>query len=297
MKPHVLEFISSGLKITKSRGHMVVISSQGEREIPLDDIYSALVLSEDILISTNLIAALVERNIPIIFCDSKYSPTASLLQYNGHYLTQKRQAAQIDLSNIQKGRFWQMLVKKKILNQHLLLQKLRIEAGRLVKFHHEVEVNDENNQEAQAARFYWQKIFGEDFRRDPELCGVNSFLNYGYAVLRSAIARNVAANGLNPTIGIHHSNFENPFCLVDDLIEPFRPIVDNYVYHIRDEVELDTKNKRKLSVILEHEVEYKSEKKSLSSAISEYCHSFANAIVKADYKSFDAEINLQFYEI
>lgn len=297
MKPHVLEFVSSGLRITKSRGHMVVSSSKGESQIPLDDIYSALILSEDILISTNVISELVERNTPIIFCDSKYNPTASLLQHNGHYLTQKRQNAQIELSDIQKGRLWQKLVKQKILNQHLLLQKLNITTDRLYKFHHEVEVHDKNNHEAQAARFYWQTLFGNEFRRDTNMPGTNAFLNYGYAILRSAIARNVAASGLTPTLGVHHNNFENPFCLVDDLIEPFRPIVDNYSFHIKDQIELNPENKRKLSAILEHEVQYRGEKKSLSSAIQEYCHSFAHAVVKADYKTFDTNIDLKFYAL
>lgn len=297
MKNHVLEFLSPGLKITKSRGHLVVLSSKGETEIPLDDIFAALVLSEDILISTNVITSLIDKNVPLIFCDSKYTPLASMLSHQSHHLTQKRQAAQINLSDTQKGRLWQKVVKQKILHQYQLLESLKKNCALLNKFHHEVEIHDENNLEAQAARVYWKTLFGNDFRRDPVLSGINSFLNYGYAILRSAVARSVASSGLNPTIGIHHSNFENPFCLVDDLMEPFRPLVDSYCYSMRDESDLNTQNKRKLSIILEHEVIYKTEKKSLSSAIHEYCHSFTNALLNADHKLFDTSSKLNFYEI
>lgn len=297
MKDHVLEFLSPGLKLTKSRGHLIVSSAKGETEIPLDDIFTALILSEDILISTNVISTLLEKNTPIIFCDSKYTPTGALLQYNGHFQTQKRQASQISLSDIQKGRLWQKLIKQKILHQHLLLKILSKENSLIYKFSNEVDIHDNGNIEAQAARSYWKSLFGDEFRRDPTLSGTNSFLNYGYAILRSAVARSVASCGLNPILGVHHSNFENPFCLVDDLIEPFRPIVDNYCYSLKDETDLNPKNKKKLSLILEHEVEYKNEKKTLSSAIHEYCQSFSNAVIQADYKIFESDINLKFYAI
>lgn len=297
MKEHVLEFLSPGLKITKSRGHLVVLSPKGESEIPLDDIFAALVLSEDILVSTNVITSLIEKNVPIIFCDNKYTPLASLLSHQGHHLTQKRQTAQISLSEIQRGRLWQKTVKQKVLHQSLLLKMQNKQQPLIEKFYNEIEIHDSTNLEAQAARIYWKSLFGEEFRRDPLLSGVNSFLNYGYAILRSAVARSVAASGLNPTIGIHHSNFENPFCLVDDLMEPFRPLVDNYCYSIKDEDDLTTKNKRKLSIILEHEVVYRGEKKALSSAIHEYCQSFTTAVVDGDYKLFDTSIKLNFYAI
>jgi CRISPR-associated protein Cas1 len=297
MKNHVLEFLSPGLKITKSRGHMLVSSIKGETEVPLDDITTALVLSEDILISTNIIIALVERNVPIIFCDSKYNPTATLLQYSGHFQTQKRQSAQISLSDIQTGRLWQKIVKKKIENQSELLKKLKLNNQMLNKFSDEVEIHDNTNIEAQAARYYWKTLFGDNFRRDPVMAGTNSFLNYGYAIIRSAVARGVVSSGLNPSLGVHHSNFENPFCLVDDLIEPFRPLVDNYCFALKEETELSPANKKKLSMILEHQVEYRGEKKILSSAVSEYCHSFATAVMQSEYKIFNTDVCLNLYEV
>jgi CRISP-associated protein Cas1 len=275
----------------------VVLSTKGETEIPLDDIFSAFIIAEDVLISTNVITSLIERNTPIIFCDSKYTPLASMLNYQGHHLTQKRQAAQISLSEIQIGRLWQRIIKQKILNQNQLLTLIGKPQSLLEKFHQEVEVADSNNLEAQAARIYWKTLFGDDFRRDPVLSGINSFLNYGYAILRSAVARSVASCGLNPTIGVHHSNFENPFCLVDDLMEPFRPLVDNYCYSLKDQDELTPQNKKKLSILLEHEVIYRNEKKALSSAIHEYCNSFTYAVVEADYKTLDTAIKLNLYAL
>lgn len=297
MKQHVLEFLSSGLKITKSRGHLVVLSQKGEVEIPLDDIFSVLILSEDILISTNIISTLIEKDVPIIFCDSRYTPLGSLLNYQGHHLTQQRQSSQISLSDIQRGRLWQKVVKQKIDAQFSLLGTLGKENNILNKHRAEVEVHDESNIEAQAARFYWKSLFGNEFRRDPMFPGVNSFLNYGYAILRSAVARSASACGLNPSIGIHHQNFQNPFCLVDDLMEPFRPLVDNYSYLLRDENDLTPANKKKLSILLEHEVSYLGEKKALSSAIHEYCQSFTLAILRGDYKLFNTSIKLNFHAL
>lgn len=297
MKSHILEFLSPGLKITKSRGAMVVSSSTGETKIPIDDISGVLVLSEDILISTNIVSSLIERNIAIIFCDTKYSPLASLLSYQHHHLTQKRQIAQISLSSIQKGRLWQKIIKQKILNQSQLLKDLKKDTNLLDKFYAEVEIHDQGNSEAHAARSYWKLLFGDDFRRDPQLSGINSFLNYGYAILRSAIARSIAACGLNPSMGIHHSNYSNPFCLVDDLMEPFRPLVDSYCYSLREENELTPLIKRKISALLEHEVTYGGKRKSLSSAIGEYCQSFTEAVMSADYKVLNVQLKLDFYEL
>ena len=297
MKNRVLEFMSPGFKLTKSRGHLIVTSKTSEVEVPIDDIFCALILSDDVLISTNLIKTFLQKDIPIIFCDEKYEPTGSLIKHKGHHLTQKRQHAQINLSDIQIGRLWQKIVTQKVLNQHLLLKKLNLENRLLYKFANEIEIHDNTNLEAQSARFYWKTLFTDDFRRDPVLTGVNSFLNYGYAILRSAVARSLAAAGLNLALGVHHHNFENPFCLVDDLIEPFRPIVDNYVFEIKAETELNSEIKKKLALILEHSVEYKKEKKSLSSAIHEVCFSYTNAVLESDHKLLDVDINLNFYAV
>jgi len=297
MKPHVLEFLRSGLKITKARGHLVVLVQDDEIKIPLDDVFSALILSEDILISTNVVTAFVERNIPILFCDGKYNPVASLINYFGHHLMQRHQNLQIALSENQKGRLWQKIIKNKISNQAALLKTLKKNEGLMSKFIQEVEVHDQTNIEAQAAKYYWRALFGSDFRRDQNGGGVNSFLNYGYAILRSAVARYVATVGLSPLLGIHHSNQSNPFCLIDDLMEPFRPLVDNLCYHMKSESELNPEVKKKLASVLLHLVNYKNEEKALSSALSEYSYSFLSAVIEGDYKTFDLEFQLNFYDV
>ncbi len=299
MKSRVLEFMTPGFKLTKSRGHLIVSSKINEVEIPIDDVFCALILSDDVLISTNVIKTFLQKDIPIIFCDEKYEPSGCLIKYKGHHLTQKRQHAQINLSDIQIGRLWQKIIKQKVLNQHLLLQKLNLENRLLYKFANEIEIHDNTNLEAQSARLYWKSLFGDNFRRDPILTDANCFLNYGYAILRSAVARSLAAAGLSLAIGVHHHNFENPFCLVDDLIEPFRPIVDNYVYEINNQKfsELNSQTKKKLASVLEHSVLYKNEKKSLASAIHEVCFSYTNAVLESDYKLFDVSIDLNFYAL
>lgn len=297
MKDHIIELLTSGLKVTRRRGFIVIESGTGETRVPIDDVFGVLVLSEDILISTNVITGLIERDVPIVFCDNKYLPAGSLLNYQGHHLTQKRQAAQISLSEIQKGRLWQRIVQSKISNQGKVLQKVNLDASKVLKFQAEVEIHDHGNSEAMAARQYWRTLFGEDFRRDPGGDVVNSFLNYGYTILRSAVARSATACGLNPAIGIHHDNFENPFCLVDDLMEPFRPLVDSYVFEIQTQTVLGPSQKKHLASILEHGVFFQGAQRALSSAIQVYCQSFTNSVLASDYKLFNCSIDFQFHAV
>lgn len=200
--------------------------------------------------------------------------------------------SQISLSDVQARRLWQRIVVKKIDNQCLCLKELDLEFSALREFPKRVDSGDPTNVEAQAARLYWNKLFGPEFRRDSDFDGINSFLNYGYAILRSSVARYAVASGLNPSLGVFHKNMENAFCLVDDLMEPFRPIVDYHCYPYKDHVELTTSIKKILVGVLEHQVRYNGEKKSLRNAIQEYCYSFCESIMAADFRKFDVEVEI-----
>lgn len=150
-------------------------------------------------------------------------------------------------------KIWQLIVKEKIKNQSKVLKMFNKE-NKLQFIYKTVLSGDSSNREAYAARLYFKSLFGTDFVRDKEMKGVNSFLNYGYAILRSSLARYVVAAGLNPSYGVGHYNKLNPFCLVDDLIEPFRPIVDCYVYRLFEQqkglTDLTTEHKAALSGLL-----------------------------------------------
>lgn len=291
MKDHILEFTSSGARLTKRRGHLIVEVEDRKTEIPLDDIFGVLILGEDIWLSTNVISALLERDVSIQFCDSRYMPTGILTPLVGHGLTRSRQLAQMSLSIAQNGRLWQKVVIQKILNQANVLSGLGLDARPLLKYSKEVQTEDLKNHEAQAARIYWPTLFGTDFRRDQNAGKLNSFLNYGYAVIRSSVARYTVACGLNPALGIFHRNLENPFCLVDDLMEPFRPFSDALCVKFEAEEDLTTAIKRELASVLETRVEYKNEQKSLRSAMQEYCQSFSRAVLLSDWREFDTAVN------
>jgi len=177
---------------------------------------------------------------------------------------------------------WQAVVKAKIINQAKILKLFTIEEQQLLILAKKVTSGDSQNIEAQAAKKYWQKLFGKDFRRDYSATGINSLLNYGYAILRSSTARAVFACGLTPAIGIHHNNQENAFCLVDDLMEPYRPIVDYVVKKITEEEleikELTTDHKKMLSKILQTEIIINNEKTSLANSLARLCQSFVYSL-------------------
>lgn len=297
MKDHFLEFTQPGTSLLKKRGSLAIKTAGAEKEIlvPFTDIAGVLILSENLYLSTAVITELLAQDVSIQFLNEKYMPTGLLLPYVSHQLSRKRFLAQLGLSDIQKNRFWQKIVISKIQQQELVLKKLNKNSHLLFKFQQEVTSGDTQNHEAQAARVYWTELFGNDFRRDQESAGLNAFLNYGYAIIRSAIARYCVACGLNPNLGVFHKNMENPFCLIDDLMEPFRPLVDSYCYAFREEKEISPQIKKTLVSILEQIVFYNHEQKTLRNALQEYCQSFTNAVIFADYKIFNMKFDL-FYE-
>lgn len=175
-----------------------------------------------------------------------------MLPVAGHHAQTGRIRAQIEAPLPLTRRLWQGLVQAKVRNQGAALAYLGVPAGAFTTLARQVRSGDPTNVEAQAARRYWPLLMGPDFRRDTDADGPNALLNYGYAILRSGAARAVAAAGLHPSIGIHHSNKGNPMALVDDVMEPFRPLVDIVVLRLfRGGVtQVTTESKRELAAIL-----------------------------------------------
>jgi CRISPR-associated protein Cas1 len=172
--------------------------------------------------------------IPLVVCDNRHEPLAILLSLTGHHLHAGRIRAQAESAVPVRKRIWRDLVKKKIAEQARSLKRVDPPGSEgLLKLVSSVRSGDPDNIEARAARYYWPRLFGTDFRRDRSYPGLNAHLNYGYTILRSALARAVIAAGLAPSIGVGHINARNNFCLVDDLIEPFRPLVDRLVWDNR----------------------------------------------------------------
>ncbi len=235
------------------RGFMVVSSGKEELgRVPLDELAAVIASGHGITHSSNLLAALAERGAPFVLCGNNYQPTGMLLAVEGNYQQAKRIHAQIEASKPLTKRLWQSIVKAKLTMQAAVLESLGQPDAPVNALINKVRSGDPDNIEAQAARRYWPLLFGKEFRRDREAQNTNSLLNYGYAIARSATARGVVAAGLHPSIGLHHANVYNAMRLVDDLIEPFRPLVDLRVYALlqRDIQEVNAESKAMLAKLL-----------------------------------------------
>ncbi len=234
MGGQVVEITDPGYWLKKSRGFLQV-HQRGEQmgQVPLDDIGVVLISVPGCAISSELLDQLAQRNIPLVVCGKNYLPSTWTLPVQGAVRQFSVMRAQTELSQPRRKRVWQRLVRTKIDNQAEVLSRAG-EANRdLLRMIRKVRSGDPDNIEAQAARAYWQRLFGKDFRRDRTASGLNAALNYAYTVLRACVARGVTGAGLHPSFSVHHKNPQNPLNLVDDLLEPFRPIADLVVWQSR----------------------------------------------------------------
>ena len=223
----VVEVASEGRHLARLRGLMTVSRNGVEdARVPLDDIGVLLCNARGLSYSNDLMTELARRGGAVVLCGANYLPTAWLWPLEGHHVQAMRMRCQLEASLPLRKRLWQRIVREKIAQQSNVLDLLQLNSGSVKAMARRVRSGDPDNVEAQAARRYWPLLFGDDFRRDRYGGGPNPFLNYGYTVLRAAVARAVVAAGLHPSLGIHHHNRSNPMCMVDDLMEPFRPFVD-----------------------------------------------------------------------
>ena len=209
-----------------------------ERTIPVEDIGVVVLDNRRITITTGAMEALLANSCAIITCDSTDLPVGLMLPLCGNTTQSERFRTQIDASLPLKKQLWQQTVRQKILNQATVLSK---NTGAIVKnmqvWANEVRSGDPDNFEARAAAYYWRNLFPTlpNFVRGREGDPPNNLLNYGYAILRACVARGLVGSGLLPTLGIHHHNRYNAYCLADDIMEPYRPYVDDLVVQIMQE--------------------------------------------------------------
>ena len=212
------------------------------KTIPVEDIGVVVLDNKQITLTHGLIEALLENNCAIITCGSNRMPVGLLLPLEGNSVQSERFTAQIEASLPLKKQLWQQTIQAKIENQAAVLQKCRgAEIRNMLKWVDDVRSGDSDNIEARAAVYYWKNLFPdiEGFIRGREEMPPNNLLNYGYAILRAIVARALVASGLLPTLGIHHHNRYNAYCLADDIMEPYRPFVDKLVVEI---VTVETNN-------------------------------------------------------
>ena len=206
-----------------------------ERTIPIEDIGVVVLDNKRITITTGVMEALLENNAAVITCDSSSMPTGLMLPLYGNTLQSERFRDQIDASLPLRKQLWQQTVRQKIANQETVLRRNTETETRCMKvWADEVRSGDVDNHEARAVAYYWKNIFPDipNFVRGREEEPPNNLLNYGYAILRAVIARSLVSSGLLPTLGIHHHNRYNAYCLADDIMEPYRPYVDELVVKI-----------------------------------------------------------------
>ena len=211
--------------------------------VPVEDIGVIVVDHPQITITSGLLQLLQENNVGVITCDYRHMPQSLLLPIEGNSTQQERYDDQLAASEPLKKQLWQQTVIQKIRNQAASLNSLELNADYLVPLYRNVKSGDADNCEATAAAFYWQTIFIKhvpEFKRISRIQGVsnpippppNNYLNYGYSILRGTMARSIVCAGLLPTLGIFHRNRYNAYCLADDLMEPYRPYVDQIVHQM-----------------------------------------------------------------
>lgn len=237
--------------------------------IPVEDIGVIFLDHNQITITQALIAALMENNTAVIVSNNTHHPVGMLLPLDVHYIQHERFKHQISASVPLKKQLWQQTVQCKIRNQGALLKKMGKDPERLYKAAGSVKSGDPSNVEGQAANYYWDQLFHSSMfftrRRDGD--PPNNLLNYGYAILRAIMARSLTGSGLLPTLGIHHSNKYNAYCLADDIMEPYRPYVDELVIEIasrkKDLSELTPEIKKELLSVSFKDIYIEDEKSPL----------------------------------
>ena len=200
------------------------------RQVPIEDIGLMVLDHYQVKLTTALMQALIENNSAVLFCDSKHLPAGLMLPFASHHAFTEKMYYQLEASLPLKKNLWQQTIVAKIKNQATLLESYGIDSENMRYWARQVRSGDPDNLEARAAACYWDKIFTgiDSFKRWRFGEPPNNLLNYGYAILRAIVARSLVASGMMPAVGIHHRNKYNPYCLADDIMEPFRPYLGKF---------------------------------------------------------------------
>lgn len=273
--------IDSHVKLS-IKNQQLNIETDISRQIPLEDINCIIIENQSVTVSAYLLQKMADMGIAIFFCDEKHLPNAVLLPMVRHSRHFKILKYQMEAGKPLQKRLWQQIVVQKIRNQALCLAYLELDgAEELMKMCREVQSGDRTHVEAKAAAFYFKSLYGLGFSRGNDHV-INSALNYGYAIVRGLIARSIVCYGLEPSIGVFHHSELNNFNLADDMIEPFRPLVDLYVSQNYDIAESDSdltpERKRGIFGIINYDMDMKGEKRIISNCIDMLVASYSSAL-------------------
>jgi len=272
--------ISNNAKLDYQIGYMVV---RGEKttKIHLNEIGMLIVESTAVSMTSYLLSELIKNKIKVVFCDEKRNPCSELVSYYGSHDTSSKIRKQIEWTKDDKDHIWTEIVSEKIKQQALMLQRYqKEEANMLFEYMEEVEFGDITNREGHAAKVYFNTLFGKKFTRTDEN-PINAALNYGYGIILSIFNREIVSSGYLTQIGLFHDNMFNQFNLSSDLMEPFRPLVDQLVVELKPE-KFETEEKRKMLELLNKEVEICGKMEVVTNAIKIYCRSVFDALNDRD---------------
>ena len=265
-----------------------------ETSKPIEDLGVVVLDNKQITITAGVIGALLENNCALITCDRRSMPVGLMLPLCGNTTQNERFRQQLDASLPLKKQLWQQTVQAKIRNQASVLEECtREEVNCMRVWANNVKSGDSDNMEARAAVYYWKTLFAtvDGFSRSRDGAAPNNLLNYGYAILRAVVARGLVASGLLPTLGIHHHNRYNAYCLADDIMEPYRPFVDNLVFCLCERygvnAELSKEVKRELLSIPTLDVRIGGKRSPLMVAVGQTTASL--------YKCFSGELRRVIY--
>lgn len=265
--------VSSHSKLEYALNYLVYKTVDEVKRIHIHEIHTLIIESTTVSITSALLAELIKQKVKVIFCDEKRNPSSELIPYYGDSISYQRINEQIKWKENIKNLVWQKIVQEKIKQQAYVLSKKRPdEAIILSNYAKEVELDDATNREGHAAKFYFNRLYGENFSRNSS-DKINTFLNYGYTLLLSQFNRYIVAKGYLTQLGIHHKNPFNPFNLSCDLMEPFRPFIDSKVTDLSED-----NFKNKLISFLNHPVYIHGKKQTLIHAIQIYCSSIFLAL-------------------
>jgi CRISPR-associated protein Cas1 len=296
MLHQVVEIYGEDRYLSLERGFLKINEAEKSvSRVPLDDIAVLLLTARSTTLSKNILNELAGRGTITVLCGKNYLPFSMVVPVSGHYLQTGIIKAQIDSSVPFTKNIWKRIVEEKLLNQakSLAFCNNSKDVELLKTIAKTVKSGDSDNREAYGAKVYWKALFGKDFIRDKDGDGINALLNYGYAVVRASVARAICSAGLMPSLGVYHSNQLNPFCLADDLFEPFRPLVDVVVYQLakEKETELNPDIKEILTDVLWTAIKTSEGVSPLFQALHYMCSAYVKAL-----RSKKAEFDIPLWE-
>lgn len=279
--------INNAEKVNLKDGWLIVQTDK-EVRVPVNELYSVVIDNPNTMLSVSAVNALTQAGVHILYCGEKHLPVSVVLPYNTHYRPLNVIRKQLAWNNEFCENIWKNIIIAKIRNQAQVLKMsgCRVKAyDHLIKFSEDVLPGDITNREGLSAKMFFRELYGSAFIRMGD-DAINHALNYGYAIIRSAVAKTLCAYGYNPVIGLHHINETNPFNLADGLMEPLRPIVDLWVDQNHEDLfdELTPDNKRKLVNLINEIVLLGGKKMKVRNAIDKYVSSLTTAVNKNNYK-------------